>query len=280
MPGRYAGNAPVVRILITGVRGKTGAPLADLLTHDAEAEVLGGSSDPSSVTQRGVVPTAFDWDDPSTWTPALDGAEAVYVVRPDRPEAPDLVAALAAATSPGTRLVLLSEREADYPALDRWSLRCEQAVHGSGRPWVALRPGWFMQVLLDERFYRGDIADGELPFPSAGASVAWIDARDIAAVAEQALLGRHDGETLELTGPEALTLPQTADLLAEALGHPVRHRDVDLEEALAGTEGFERALTEATFERVRAGTFAAVTDTVERVTGRPPRALADLLARS
>lgn len=272
------GNGVLVRILITGVRGKTGVPLAGLLTARPGVEVRGGSSDPSTVAQAGVVPTAFDWDDRSSWAPALDGVDAVYVVRPDRPEAPEQVAALAAATAPDTRLVLLSEREADYPALDRWSLRCERAVRDSGRPWTALRPGWFMQVLDDERFYRGDIERGVLPFPSAGASVAWIDARDIAAVAEQALLGGHEGEALELTGPEALTLPRTAELLTHHLGHRVVHEDVSMEEALAGTEGFERALTEATFERVRAGTFAVVTDTVERITGRPARPLADVLA--
>ena len=35
----------MTRVLITGVRGKTGAPLAQLLTADG-VEVLGGSSSP------------------------------------------------------------------------------------------------------------------------------------------------------------------------------------------------------------------------------------------
>jgi hypothetical protein len=49
-------------------------------------------------------------------------------------------------------------------------------------------------------------------------------------------------------------------------------------EALTGTEGFERDLTALTFERVRAGVFAPVTDTVQQVTGRPARSLAAFLA--
>jgi hypothetical protein len=44
-------------------------------------------------------------------------------------------------------------------------------------------------------------------------------------------------------------------------------------DAVAGTEGFERDLFALTFKRVHAGIFAAVTDTVERVTGRPARTL-------
>jgi hypothetical protein len=49
---------------------------------------------------------------------------------------------------------------------------------------------------------------------------------------------------------------------------------------VAGTEGFERDLGALTFERVRGGSFAVVTDTVERVTGRPARTLETFLADS
>ncbi|MGY1831225.1 hypothetical protein ACI8AA_12510 [Geodermatophilus sp. SYSU D01180] len=130
-----------------------------------------------------------------------------------------------------------------------------------------LRPSWFMQVLTAQRSYRDAVAGGGLPFPGAGAEVAWIDARDVAAVTAHALLEPgHDGAVHAITGPEAVSLPRTAELLARAAGHPVTHRDLPVEEALAGTEGFERELTALTSDRVRAGVFAAVTDTVERVT--------------
>ncbi len=42
---------------------------------------------------------------------------------------------------------------------------------------------------------------------------------------------------LELSGPQSLSLPRTAELLSRTLGRPVVHRDVPLAEALAGTEG-------------------------------------------
>ncbi|QGN48066.1 hypothetical protein GKC29_15275 [Micromonospora sp. WMMC415] len=137
-----------------------------------------------------------------------------------------------------------------------------------------------MQVLTDPRFYRDQIVGaGELPFPSGDAMVAWIDARDIAAVAARALLeDGHAGRTYRISGPEALSLPRTAELLSAAAGHPVTHRDVTVDEAVAGLEGFERDLSALTFERVRAGRFAEVTDIVEHVTGRPARALRSFLA--
>ncbi|MFF5171171.1 hypothetical protein ACFY3U_00870 [Micromonospora sp. NPDC000089] len=278
----YPHNAEArsTRVLVTGVRGKTGVPLAGLLAARPAVEVLGGSSDPTLVDLDGVHPTAFSWDDPSGWSAATDGVDAVYLVRPDRADAPELIAALLATTPPQTRIVLLSERAADQPGPDGWASRAEQAVRDGDRPWVILRPSWFMQVFTDPRFYRDPIADdGELAFPADGAQVAWIDARDIAAVAERALLDQgHTGRVYELSGPESPTLPDTARQLTTAAGRPVTHREVTIDEAVAGTEGFERELTVLTFERVRAGAFAGVTDTVERVTGRPARTLRAFLA--
>ncbi|MFE9657230.1 hypothetical protein [Micromonospora sp. NPDC006431] len=270
----------MARILVTGVRGKTGVPLTELLAARNSIEVLGGSSNPATVGIDGVRPTAFSWDDPSGWPAATDGVDAVYVVRPDRADAPELIGALLTETSPRTRVVLLSEREADYEGPDGWAPRAERAVRDSGRPWTILRPSWFMQVFTDPRFYRDQIAStGELAFPTGGATVAWIDARDIAAVAERALLDEgHVGQVYELSGPESLSLPRTAQLLSAAAGRPVVHREVTIDQAVAGTEDFYRDLSVLTFERVRAGSFAKVTDTVERVTGRPARTLQAFIA--
>ncbi|WP_369130787.1 NmrA family NAD(P)-binding protein [Modestobacter roseus] len=279
MPGPSAATHPT-RVLVTGVRGKTGSPLAELLAARAGVEVLGGSGDPATVTAAGVRPTAFSWDDPAGWRGAVQGVDAVYLVRPDRPDTPELVGALLDQVPPRAHVVLLSEQAADDPDPDGWAVRVERAVEVSGHSWTVLRPSWFMQVFTDPRFYRDLLAGGgELPFPDGGAAIAWIDARDIAAVAERALLEPgHSGRVHELTGPEALTLPRTAELLSGVAGGPVVHREVTVEEALTGTEGFDRDLLALTYDRVRRGSFTPVAGTVEQVTGRPARTLAAFLA--
>lgn len=139
-----------------------------------------------------------------------------------------------------------------------------------------------MQVFTDPRFFLEEIATtGRLRFSSGGSEVAWIDARDIASVAERALLEEgHSERTYEITGPEALSLTRTAELLAAASGHPVAHREITIEDSLEGLEGFERDLTQVTFERVHAGSFARVSEAVERVTGRPARSLEAFLRDS
>ncbi len=271
----------MTRVLVTGVRGKTGVPLAELLVARG-VEVLGGTSDPSTVVLDGVRPTDFSWDRPSGWPEATAGVDAVYVVRPDRADAPELVRSLLDATPPRAHVVLLSEQDAESVGPDGWAVRVERAVHAGGRSWTVLRPSWFMQVFTDPRFYLDQIAGaGELPFADGGGRLAWIDARDIAAVADRALLGgEHAGRVYEITGPEALSLPRTADLLSRAVGRPVTYRETSIDDAVAGTEGFERDIFALTFERVRAGSFAVVTDAVGAVTGRPARSFEEFLADS
>ncbi|MBM6403257.1 nucleoside-diphosphate sugar epimerase [Phycicoccus sp. CSK15P-2] len=261
----------MTRVLITGVRGKTGVPLAGLLTARG-VEVRGGSSTPERVDLPGVVPVSFSWDDQEGWAGALLGVDAVQVVRPDRADAPELVGALVDRVSPTTRVVLLSERSADTEGPEGWAMRAEAAVTRHPGDWSVLRPSWFMQVLGDPRFFRDVVVDDRtLPFPTGGAALAWIDARDIAAVAAAALLDEgHARAVHELTGPESLTLEETAAVLSAGLGgSPVQPRDVGVDAGLAGLDGFERELTALTYDRVRAGVFAPVTDTVERVLGRP-----------
>lgn len=270
----------MTEVLITGVRGKTGVALAAELAARGDVVVRGGSSSAAAVTTEGVVATAFSWDVPETWPAALDGTSAVFVVRPDRADAPGLVRALLQQVAAGVRVVLLSEQAADRVGAQGWAVRVEAAVTSSGLPWTVLRPSWFLQVLTDERFFRSDLLDrGTLPFSSGGARIAWVDTRDIAAVAARALLeDGHAGEVHELTGPAALSLPETARAVGRATGSSVVHQEVPVEDAAAGTEGFDRTLTLLTYERVHAGHFATVTDAVERVTGRPAGTLEAFLA--
>jgi len=270
-----------MRILITAVRGKTGSALAERLASRDDIELRGGSSDPRLVDARGVVPVDFSWDRPERWPAASTDVDAVFVVVPLRADAPALVASYLATTPPTTHVVLLSERDPERSGTQGWSARVEHSVRTSGRSWTLLRPGWFMQVMSDPRFLRDEIAGGRFGFPHPGASVAWIDTRDIAEVAELALIDRrHVGRTYELSGPESFPPARVAKILSEALDRPVAYVEPGDGEALDGTSGFERELTALTYERVRDGHFAVVTDAVPRLTGKPARSLQAFIAEA
>ncbi|MGC5014434.1 hypothetical protein ACLQ2R_27025 [Streptosporangium sp. DT93] len=69
------------RVLVLGGTGKTGRRVAAALRHR--------NAGPAVASRRG--PVRFDWRDRSTWRPALDGADAVYVVDSQTPDAPQEV---------------------------------------------------------------------------------------------------------------------------------------------------------------------------------------------
>jgi uncharacterized protein YbjT (DUF2867 family) len=265
-------------VLVTGVRGKTGRALAAQLAARG-TPVRGGSSDPDRVEVAGASPVAFDWAKPATWADALDGVDAVYLVRPDIEDAAERVAAFVAGVPRGARVVLLSELGAEQLPPGHWVARVERSVVDGGRPWTLLRPNWFHQVLTDDRFFRSDIADrGVLSVPSGGAAIGWVDTRDIAAVAVEALTAPgHEEAAYTLTGPGPLRVDEVARLVGAAAGREVRALDPPAAEAIAGAEPWLAAVLSDLYERVRTGVFAAVTDDVRRVTGRSPRSLADFV---
>lgn len=263
-------------VFVTGARGKTGSRVVRRLGARAGVEVRGGSSrphagDPSSVR--------FDWHDPSTWSKAVAGVDAIYLMRPDLPDAPQLVAGLVDQAA-AAHVVLLSEQGADRLPSDDWVRRVEAAVTSRAGTWTLLRPSWFHQVLTDPRFYRDAIRSARvLSLPSGGAPLAWIDAGDIAAVAVESLLDpeRHHGQAYTLTGPEDVTVAAVAEVLSDELGTRVRVEDPPIEEAVAGFDPWATEVVGGVYRRVHTGDYAGVTDTVEEVTGGRPVSITDFI---
>jgi hypothetical protein len=71
----------VIRILLTGVRGKTGLPLAKSLALRGDVEVLGGRTDPASVSIEEIRRVVVSWDDPRV--AGLEGVGDVVELRAD-----------------------------------------------------------------------------------------------------------------------------------------------------------------------------------------------------
>ncbi|HWS46562.1 MAG TPA: NAD(P)H-binding protein [Acidimicrobiia bacterium] len=134
---------------------------------------------------------------------------------------------------------------------------------------TVLQPSFFTSVIDKQRDL---IASGRIALPTGAGRIAWIDPRDIAAVAVEALLRPVAALAgpLHLTGPEALD----GDEVAARLG--VRRIAPPLAQwrAAAVDAGLDPWLADSTvhlYEAVARGALAEVTDTVERVLGRPPR---------
>jgi uncharacterized protein YbjT (DUF2867 family) len=265
--------SPGRTVLVTGARGKTGREAVARLRRHPGVAVREGSSQPGAAT-------AFSWDDPGTWPAAVKDVDAVYLMRPDVPEAPEHVAGLVE-LNPDASVVLLSEQGAGEQPDGHWARRVEDAVTGRAAGWTLLRPSWFHQVLTDPRFYRDDIrVNRVLRLPSGGAPIAWVDARDIAAVAVAALLSpaEHDRQSYTITGPEALPVQAVAEALSAHLGAAVRAEDPPTGQVVEGLDAWTTDILVDLYDRVRAGGFAELTPVVERVTGQRPASVSEFVA--
>jgi len=152
-----------------------------------------------------------------------------------------------------------------------------------------LRAQRFASVMLRDNLYLDFLpglagADGVIRGPAGQGRVAAVAQDDIAEVAATILANPtpHLGRTYSLTGPQALTLAQVADILSRRLGRELRYHDETIEEAYRSREVYraERWQVDAwvsTYTAIAAGELATVTSDVEHVTGHPPMDLDTLL---
>jgi uncharacterized protein YbjT (DUF2867 family) len=269
----------VQNILILGGTGKTGRRIARRLRAAAR---------PVRAVSRTGGDTPFDFDDPATWAPALDGVTAAYIVEPARQRSPQVRSRMsgfvADAVAAGVRRLVLLSAHGVGDADDSHPLKAaEQAVRGAGVGWTILRPTWFSQN-FSESFWLPGVRAGALALPTGDGCTPFVDAEDIAEVAVAALTDdRHSGQSYPLTGPRAISFEEAADLIGKATDRTIRHVDVDpevfIERQVAGgvPPDTARLLTDL-LVAVRDGQSATLADGVERAIGRPPRSFEDYVA--
>jgi uncharacterized protein YbjT (DUF2867 family) len=255
--------------LVVGASGKTGSRVMQRL--QARGLPVRGAS------RSGQVP--FDWEDRTTWGPALRGATAVYVSYfPDLavPGAPEAIGAFAveALETDVRRLVLLSGRGEEE------AQRAERVVQQSGIEWSVVRCSWFNQN-FSEGYLLEPMRAGEVVLPVGDVPEPFVDAEDVADVAVAALTeDGHAGRVYELTGPRLLTFADAVEEIARATGRPIAFVPVTMEHyaAAAAEDGLpddQIWLLRYLFSEVLDGRNAHVNDGVQRALGREPRDFAD-----
>ncbi|WP_404829288.1 SDR family NAD(P)-dependent oxidoreductase [Streptomyces albicerus] len=273
-------------ILVTGATGTIGSEVVRQLARRGE-KVRALTRDPSRArvpdgtgAEVEVEVARGDYLDPASVDAAMSGAAAVFLVGVLGPDDADRDRALVGqARAAGVRrIVKLSAIGTGDPAVGRvgsWHLPGEQAVRESELEWTVLRPSSFASNTLS---WAEAIRAGEpVPNMTGDGLQGVIDPRDVSEVAVEALLSaRHASHTYTLTGPEVLSVPDQAAVLAEVLGRPVDTQDLTPEESRTRmTEwGMDAAYVEGVMAGsayVRMGGNAVVTEGVRQVLGRPPR---------
>jgi uncharacterized protein YbjT (DUF2867 family) len=268
-------------IAVAGATGTIGTELVRLLAATG-ADLVALVRDPGRARARlgpAVPLRAVDLADPATVASALAGADTLFLVSSDPALEPGVVEAAVAA---GVGRIVKSSAIGFGTNPPAGHAAAEERVRTSGARWTVLRPSAFQQTLAG---YLPAItgADGVFELPAGDGRTAFVDARDIAAVAAAVLLDPPASDAVHLvTGPEALSMADVAAIVAAGTGEDIRYRAVDAERArrslAAHGAGAMVGFLTAHYSAVAAGGFDLVADTVLRLTGRPARSLADLVA--
>lgn len=272
-------------IAVTGASGAVGGRVAVRLVRwgaSARLIVRDATRAPRSSDGRAdVAVVSGGYGDGEGMRRALDGVATLFLV--SATESLDRVAqhldAVDAARAAGVeRIVYLSFMAAAPEAtftFARDHFRTEQHVRESGAAFTFLRPSLYLD-LVPTWVGPGDVIRG----PAGEGRVAWVARDDLADVAAAVLLGggAHDGRVYDVTGPEALTLSETAEQLSEAGSRTISYVPETLEEARAsravsGAAAWEIEGWVSSYAAVATGEMDVVSDTVEKVAGHPPLSL-------
>ena len=260
-------------ILVVGATGKTGARVVARL--EAKGVPVRRGSRHSDIP--------FDWDDASTWAPALTGVKKAYVTYFPDLAFPGAVEKLEALTDVAKQtglehFVLLSGRGEHFATMG------EEIVRNSGLPFTIVRAAWFAQN-FSEGYLRDPILGGVLPMPGGAIEEPIIDIDDIADVVVAALTeDGHLGERYEVTGPRLMTFEAMAGVLSATLGRHVQHVPISFDDfhanvAAAGDDFVADVFTQIARETLD-GRNAYVADGVERALGRKPRDFTDFAQKA
>ena len=268
------------QILVTGATGNVGREVARALAaRGAPARAAAfDETDARRVSPEASEIVLFDFTDPSTYQAAFDGVDRLFLMRPPAISnvRRDMQPAIDFAAAAGVRhVVFLSligvERNRIVP-----HAKVEKLLMAAGMGWTMLRCGFFMQNL--DTTHRADIVEhGDIFIPAGQGRTAFVDVRDIGAVAARILTepADHEGQAYALTGSEALTYGEAAAIMTEELGRPITYSD-------PSPPAFARRMRERGYARgyinvmaaiyltTRLGMAAAVSPDAADLLGRAP----------
>jgi len=264
--------------LITGATGDVGSKVVNRLLAKGHHPRVFVRDQRKARQQFGDAVQVFPGDlaDATSLQHAMQGVDKVFLVN-SGPRIPALDAQAAqAAKAAGVRhLVKLSSLDAEQRlAIGAWHEQGEAAIRASGIAFTFVRPTGFMSNLLAwshsiaaEGIVRSSTGDGKRPF---------IHSDDIAAVAVEALTTeRYIGDSLPITGPEALSFAEITERIGAAIGRKLVFQAISDEEAgqrfaATGASPEETAAHVELWRAIRQGRLGSITDGVRRLLVRDP----------
>lgn len=264
-------------ILVTGATGNVGSQVVQqLITAGITPRVAVRSVKKADALKQAVELVEMDFDKPETVQPAFEGVDKVFLVSPFIPNMVELTATLVEAAKQANlkQIVRLSALAQPEITLSKWHGEVEKMIEDSGIPFTFLRPNGFMQNFVNSM---ADSIKTQNAFymPIGDAKVSLVDTRDLAAVAVAALTNTGYEGTYIITGPEALSNQQIAEIFSQVLGRKINYVDVPENAARQGMQsaGMPDLIVDTLLElyaSYKAGQASTLSPAVEQVTGKQP----------
>ncbi len=269
-------------IAVTGATGNIGIPVvAGLIERGYAPRVIVREKESNAAWDAaGVEQVEADMSNVDSLRKAFSGADKVFALTPFVENLTELGRnTIAAAQSAKVKHIVRSSglgASPDAPiALGRWHGEVDRYLEDSGVDFTIIRPASFYQNYFA---YSDSIKNQNCYYaPLGNAQIVLIDVRDTAAVAVAALTeDGHAGQIYSITGNEALSNTEIAEIFSDALGRKITYVDVPEEKAREAmlNQGMPEWMTNAVLELSAVGKAGYLTDvspTVEQVTGQKPR---------
>lgn len=275
-------------ICITGAGGTVGsAVVKDLQSANQPFRLAYFSHEKAeSAHKKGFEAVVIDYNRPDTLKEAFAGCDKLFLLGPNSLDQTVLeLNAVKAAKASGVRHIVkqsvMGAVEESY-SLAKVHRPIEKAIESSGLAWTFLRPNSFMQNVIT--FMSDTIrAEGAFYSTSGEAKISHVDVGDIAAVATRVLTNRnHEMKAYTLTGPEALTYDEIANVLSIELGSTIKHVSLspsDLKQGMLA-EGMPEQLAERMIDLeryFRENRASSISGDIKTVTGTDPRSFRNFL---
>jgi len=256
-----------INILVSGAAGQSGTLIVQALAArqiQVRALVRDAAKAQQLADLPGVQVCTGDMAEKETLKAALEGVERAMLISSANDRMVETQCTfIDACKQAGVQHVIKFSGEESQRGYDPQRFRytreheqIEDYLEGSGLQWTHLRPSQFMQVYLREA--PAIRQTGELRLPLANIRMSPVDLRDVAKIGAALLAkGGYQGESLRVTGPEALSMADIAGIIGNCTGKTVRYRPVSWNERKAALSSaglpayFMDALEEQAAERKR-----------------------------
>ena len=270
---------------ITGVTGKLGSYVADLVDKKGIASVHLARNPERAKVYASAETRRMSYVNTPEVVEALKGIDVLLMVsareNPERVE--EHTSFLNAAKLAGVQhIVYTSFYGVDEKAtftLSRDHAKTEAYIQELGFTYTFLRDNFYLDFLLDIA-----LENGEIRGPAGSGKVSAVARKDTSSVAAEILLHakKWENQTLNLTGPEDLSMEEIVELLSKNTGKTITYVDESVEEAYESRKKWPAQTWEydawvSTYTAIKAGEQAGVSEDVEKVLDHPASSLLDIL---